>query len=70
MDPISIIRENMIGKSLRSYALELGISAAYLSDVLNDKREPGPKILDALGLERETRVTHTYRLAQKKRTKR
>lgn len=27
------------------------VSPAYLSDVMNGRREPGPKILDALGLE-------------------
>jgi hypothetical protein len=28
-----------------------GISTAYVSDVLNGRREPGKKILDALGYE-------------------
>jgi transcriptional regulator with XRE-family HTH domain len=33
-------------------ARELGITAVYLGDVLSGKREPGPKILDALGIRR------------------
>lgn len=36
----------------RELAAEIGCSAAYLSDVINGRREPGPKILDFLGLER------------------
>ena len=30
-------------------AKELGITAAYLGDVLNGKRKPGPTLLNALG---------------------
>jgi len=33
-------------------AKELGITAAYLGDVLNGKREPGPTLLNALGFRR------------------
>ena len=33
-------------------AKELGISRQYLNDVLSGYREPGKKVLDALGLER------------------
>ena len=29
-----------------------GVSAPYLSDVLNRRRDPGEKVLEALGLER------------------
>ena len=32
-----------------------GISPAYVSDVLNSRREPGPKILAALGLRKVVR---------------
>ncbi len=48
-------------QSLRSYARSIGCSAAYLSDVYLGKRNPGPKFLDHLGLERETVTTVTYR---------
>jgi len=37
-------------RSLRQFARELGISAAYLSDVYLGRREPGPKVLQSLGL--------------------
>lgn len=36
--------------SLRAYAREQGYSAAYLSDVLRGRRDPGKKILEPLGL--------------------
>lgn len=38
----------------------LGVSPAYLSDLMQGKREPGPKVLHALGLEKVT----TYRKAK------
>lgn len=33
-------------------ASELGVSIGYLNDIINDRREPGPKILKALKLQR------------------
>ncbi len=38
--------------SQKDLAEKLGVSAAYLSDVLQGKREPAGKLLDALGVER------------------
>ena len=40
------------------YASALGVSGAYLSDVLRGNREPGQKLLDAVGFERVA----TYRV--------
>lgn len=37
--------------SQKACAEKFGISQMYLSDVLNGRRSPGEKILDALGLE-------------------
>jgi len=37
--------------SQRAYAETIGVSEAYLSDVLAGRRTPGPKVLTALGLE-------------------
>lgn len=38
--------------SLRKAATELSISAAYLSDIMLGRREPGRKVCDALGIEK------------------
>lgn len=46
--------------SLRSYASTLGVSPSYLSDVYKGRRDPGPALLDQLGLERKTVTTVTY----------
>jgi DNA-binding transcriptional regulator YdaS (Cro superfamily) len=35
-----------------AWAAEHGLSASYVSDVLNARREPGPAILAAIGFER------------------
>lgn len=52
MDPLKILEKRRAGRTLAELARELEVSSAYLSDVMNGNREPGPKILDALGLER------------------
>jgi transcriptional regulator with XRE-family HTH domain len=41
--------------SQRALADKIGVSAPYLSDVLNGNRNPGPKVLAYLGLERHYR---------------
>ena len=41
--------------SQKDFAQRHGLSEQYLSDVLRSRREPGQKILDALGLERVVR---------------
>lgn len=41
--------------SQESYAAANGFSAQYLSDFLNGRRDPGDKILDAIGFERIVR---------------
>lgn len=62
MDPLNLIRKRMAGQSLTKTAEELGVSAAYLSMVLNGKRGVGPALLTALGLRREIKnVTQYFR---------
>ncbi len=46
--------------SLRAYARDLNVSAAYLSDVYRGRRDPGPALLEKLGLERKVVTTVTY----------
>jgi len=45
-------REVKEAGSRRKWAIQHGISAQYVGDVLQGKRPPGPLILRALGLER------------------
>lgn len=40
--------------SQRAWAAKHGVSAAYVSDVLMGRKEPGPAILEPLGLIAET----------------
>ena len=47
---ISKLKEIIQGGSQRSCAQQLGISEAYLSDILSGKRDPGPKLLEPIGL--------------------
>lgn len=46
----SVIDEVYAGSQVK-FAREKGISPAYLNDILHNRREPGPKILDAIGVE-------------------
>lgn len=45
-----------------AWARAHGISPAYVNDVLHGRRDPGPKILDAIGFEKMI----TYRPKDKK----
>lgn len=52
IDPIRMLRESLDGRSQAEMAKKIGISPQYLHDVLNERRGPGEKILDFLGLEK------------------
>jgi transcriptional regulator with XRE-family HTH domain len=51
-DPTIPIRKRLESMSQKDLAEELGVSAAYLNDILFHRRQPGKKILKALGLKR------------------
>lgn len=44
---------------MRKHAVELGVSPAYLSDIMGKKREPGDKVLSRLQLEKSVVVVRT-----------
>lgn len=46
--------------SLRKAAKVLGVSPAYLSDVIREQRRPGPKLLKQLGFTAKRTITVTY----------
>lgn len=59
---VALIREKIEeAGSLRQLAIKWGISAPYLSDVVNGRRAPGPKITKHLGLKGVRTVTYEYR---------
>lgn len=56
---LSLLRRRITAAgSQKAYAGQLGVSPAYLNDVLHGRRDPGDAILRPLGLERHTT---TYR---------
>lgn len=56
---VSYLRAKQGNRTAKAFAVELGISAAYLSDVYAGRREPGDKILSRLNLERRVIYVHT-----------
>lgn len=49
-DVIGMLKKKQGERSLRQFAIELGISAAYLSDIYRCNRRPGKAVLRQLGL--------------------
>lgn len=64
---ISIIRKAQGEKSLRTFATEIGVSAAYLSDVFRGNRKPGQKILNFFNMTQTKTVTVTYTVTRRKK---
>lgn len=56
VDPVALLKTRLKRVSLRELARTIGCSVAYLSDVTNGKRDPGPKILRYLGLKKVVSV--------------
>ena len=54
------IRDKQGTMGLREYALSLGITVAYLSDLYKGRREPGPKILKKFKLIKTRTTTVSY----------
>lgn len=52
IDGVRKIVEGVAVPSHRKWAAKHGLSQQYVSMVINGEREPGPSILDAVGLER------------------
>ena len=57
---VDLLRKWKGKKSLRVFGREIGVTAAYLSDVFRGNREPGPTILNLLGIERTKTTETTY----------
>lgn len=52
-DVLEMLKRKQGKTSLRQFAIELGISAPYLSDIYKGQRLPGPAVLEKLGLVRK-----------------
>lgn len=54
-DVIQMLKQEQGASSLTAYADSLGLSAAYMSNVMSGKKPISEGLLDHLGLEREVR---------------
>ena len=59
-----VVARDCLG-SWAKLAAEIGVSRAYMSDVVRGNRELGPKILDYLGLVKTMRYEVTYKIYRK-----
>lgn len=59
-NPLDRLKAGLKGKTQRAYAAELGISLAYLNDVLHGRRKVSENLADRLGLVKE--VTYRERI--------
>lgn len=50
---IALLRKKQGDRTAKELAEELEITPQYLSDIYLGRREPGPAVLDRLGLERD-----------------
>jgi len=58
-DLIKVLEQRAKRAGSRSaLAREMGVSPAYVGDVLLGKRDPGPAILKVLGLRRQVQITY------------
>lgn len=50
---LALLRKRQGDRSVRAFAGELGVSHVYLLHIYSGKREPGPVVLEQLGITRE-----------------
>lgn len=63
-EAISALKRKQGSRSLRKFALAIGVSAAYLSDVYLGRRDLGPKLLQFLGMTKTRTTNVTYQRAK------
>lgn len=64
---IKIMKQKQGSRSLREFARELDVSAAYVCDVYLGRRFPGPAILDHFGIVATRRVLVSYNFRKGKK---
>ena len=57
---IDMLKKRQGKRSLREFARELNVSAAYLSDIYKGRRNPGPAILEHFGLSKRVTISTAY----------
>jgi hypothetical protein len=57
---IDLLRTAQGDRSLRAFAKEIGVTPAYVSDVYNGRRSPGPKILKYFNIGKTRRTVVEY----------
>lgn len=58
-DVLEMMRKQMGDRTQTAYANELGITPQYLCDILQRRRDPGPKVLSRLGLTQSVKYERT-----------
>jgi transcriptional regulator with XRE-family HTH domain len=61
INPVNLLKQRQGKRSLREFSKQVGVTAAYLSDLYRGNRDPGPRILEFLGLEREVKRAVAYK---------
>ena len=51
-DVRAVVESMLTTRTQRELAHELNVSASYLNDYLHFRREPGPKLLEGLGIKK------------------
>lgn len=57
-DVIDMLKKKQGEMTQKEFAAEIDCSLSYLIDLYAGRRDPGPKILDFLGIERQRVVTY------------
>ena len=58
-EEVRIVVDSMLTtRTQKELAEELGVSLSYLNDYLHFRREPGPKLLEGLGIRRIVMYGH------------
>lgn len=52
IDPVERLRQIVDAASQVEVAKQFGVAPSYISDVLRGQKEPGPALLDGMGLEK------------------
>jgi hypothetical protein len=55
---VRMLKQKQGNRSLRAFANEVGVTAAYINDIYQGRREPGPAVQRYLRVRRQVRVEY------------